>query len=78
MVSQQALESWLSTHAITSVLELDKTKQGDEESLLPLCRPVVIDDIICPHGNLDPAKANMMKRITKVSLFFSFGLELYY
>ena len=69
VVSRQALESWLSTHCFTAALR-QSSPSADSDSDPPIEANISIacSDIVCEHGFLDPAKANDMKCITRVSL----------
>jgi ubiquitin carboxyl-terminal hydrolase 48 len=72
IVSQQALEAWLSTHCIAAALpasETDTTTNNDTgSSHNSHSVDITISDILCEHNYLDPTKAHKMKRINLVCI----------
>ena len=74
IVSQQALEAWLSTHCIATALPAPETDTTTSRSV-----DISISDILCEHNNLDP-KAQKMKRINLVciSRLSAVGFAIYH
>lgn len=72
IVSQQALEAWLSTYCIATALpasETDTTTYNDTgQGHNSRSVDISISDILCEHNNLDPTKAQKMKRINLVCI----------
>lgn len=72
IVSQQALEAWLSTHCIAAALpvsETDTTTSSDTgQGHNSRSVDISISDILCEHNNLDPTKVQKMKRINLVCI----------
>ncbi|KAF8798163.1 cysteine proteinase [Phlegmacium glaucopus] len=67
IVSQQALETWLSTHCIATALPASEMHQTTDDktgsSHNSRSVDITISDILCEHNYLDPTKAQKMKRI---------------
>lgn len=84
IVSQQALETWLSTYCIATALpasEMDTTTCNDTgQSHNSGTVAISISDILCEHNNLDPTKAQKMKRINLVCIprFSAVGFTINY
>lgn len=71
IVSQQALETWLSTYCIATALptsEKDTTYNDTGQGHNSRSVDISISDILCEHNNLDPTKAQKMKRINLVCI----------
>lgn len=71
IVSQQALEAWLSTHCITTALPSSETGMTTDNDTGPSNSrsvDITISDILCEHNYLDPTKAQKMKRISLVCI----------
>ncbi|KAJ7581164.1 hypothetical protein C8J56DRAFT_866417 [Mycena floridula] len=72
VVSQQALEKWLSKHCMeATATELRRdlnsmfdNEQASDSSRIPSIE-IPLDDILCEHLKLDHRKANNMKRISQ-------------
>ncbi|TFK42426.1 hypothetical protein BDQ12DRAFT_644097 [Crucibulum laeve] len=74
VLSQQALETWLSKHCIESALARfqDNEPMHDKETLTsdtssgtPALASISNEDVVCNHGQLDPNKARYMKRVAR-------------
>ncbi|KAL4247306.1 peptidase C19 family protein [Abortiporus biennis] len=69
VVSRQALEWWLGRY----IMKPPKEKEKNDSEKSTIAKPVTDgdqvsfpnSDIMCEHGQLDPGKANNMKRISK-------------
>lgn len=71
IVSQQALEAWLSAHCLTAALlpsETDMPTNDDGPTHKSRSVEITISDILCEHNYLDPTKAQKMKRINIVCI----------
>ncbi|KAF8643800.1 hypothetical protein AX16_008818 [Volvariella volvacea WC 439] len=65
VVSQDALESWLSTHWLERAFGAQSEQESDTEKPEQGVVQIPVENLLCPHHLLDPARSSSMKRLHK-------------